>query len=196
MNSSLSLSPAATSHPPCLSFLRRCASSRSTLPTDRVARISDSFDFPNPRGEFNGAMERTRARARARERKRERDGVPLRLKLFSELDVRSRAEARQLLIVLLAGACVECLTTVEDGFEFPKLVRRILGARPILHRLVLVRITTQSIKSAELCDLYRCPRTRHARRCPDSFHSTSGMKICHVRIRALIVSRNYYLKSA
>lgn len=79
--------------------------------------------------------------------------MPLRLKLFSELDVRSRAEARQLLIVLLAGACVECLTTVEDGFEFPKLVRRILGARLAAHRpdatpaRFLARVTTPRLKT-------------------------------------------------
>lgn len=118
---------------------------------DRLSRQSAQLVFliplisPDPRGEFNGAIEDAHTRE---------TGVLLRLKLFSELDVRSRAEARQLLIVLLAGACVECLTTVEDGFEFPKLVRRIHSstrfatppsdAMPVLVRIAIPRIKTRS----------------------------------------------------
>jgi len=67
VNSSLPPTPSLLIFP---SSIR--ASSRSTLPTDCVARISDSFDFPDPRGEFNGAIEDANARARARERERER----------------------------------------------------------------------------------------------------------------------------
>jgi hypothetical protein len=151
------------------------------LPRVARARISDSFDFLDPRGESNVRRRMRQASARSRARTRAlllgRGGRgAARLKLFSELDVRSRAEARQLLIVLLAGACVECLTTVEDdGFEFPKLVRRILAATAALREPEPpLEAVPDSFSLSFSChhparrgagsrDLYRRPRTLAAR---------------------------------
>lgn len=112
------LAPSAASHPP-LAYLFFLVDDVPRL--NRLTTAMRELVFLVP------LISRILGGNRAREKGR-RGGSATRLKLFSELDVRARAEARQLLIILLAGACVECLTTVEDGFVFPKLVRRILAS--------------------------------------------------------------------